>query len=378
MKYRKFGKLDWQVSALGFGIMRLPTEGKDYGKIRFNEAKKIVRHAIDSGVNYLDTAWIYHRENSEGFLGEILADGYREKVKIATKMPTWMIEKPDDLDRFFDIQMDRLKIDHMDFYLLHALQHDWWDKMKRFKYLDWAERKMADGAIGHLGFSFHDKFPLFRQIIDDYDNWTLAMVQHNYMDAEREAGVRGIDYAFDRGLAIVVMEPLRGGQLAKEPPDDVKRILDAAVPGRSAAEWALKWVWDQEKVSVVLSGMSSMEQLDQNLKTVENSEAACFTSREFMAIAHARKAYETKAPVLCTDCRYCLPCSQGVSIPFVFEYFNTAKIYGALETAKALYAYLGEGSNAGRCTECGECMKHCPQHLDIISLLKECHAFLKK
>ncbi|MCK5132150.1 MAG: aldo/keto reductase [Candidatus Sabulitectum sp.] len=376
MKYRKFGKLDWEVSALGFGAMRLPTEGKDYGKIRTEEARTLIRHAIDNGVNYLDTAWIYHRENSEGFLGNALADGYRKKVKIATKMPTWMVEKPGDLDRFFDAQMERLQIDHIDFYLLHALQQDWWDKMKRFHFLDWAEKKMTDGVIGHLGFSFHDKFPLFKQIIDDYDNWALAMVQHNYMDADREAGLQGIDYAADKGLAIVVMEPLRGGQLAKEPPEDVKQILEDAVPGRSPAEWSFRWLWNQDNISVVLSGMNTMEQLRQNLHTVENAKIRSFTGIEFKAIANTRKAYESKAPILCTDCWYCMPCPQGVEIPSVFDYFNTARIYSDLPTAKAYYASLGEENNAAKCTLCGRCIEHCPQHLDIIKLLKECHVLL--
>ncbi len=376
MRYRKFGKLDWEVSALGFGVMRLPVEGKDYGKIRRAEAKNLIRHAINNGVNYLDTAWIYHRENSEGFLGETLAGGYREKVKIATKMPTWMVDKPDDLDRFFDAQMERLQIDHIDFYLLHALQKDWWDRMKRFHYLDWAERKMADGVIGHLGFSFHDKFPLFKTIIDDYDNWSLAMVQHNYIDAFREAGIQGIKYAADKGLAIVVMEPLRGGQLAKEPPSDVKDILERAVPGRSAAEWGFRWLWDQGNISVVLSGMSSIEQLEQNLVTVDSTRIGSFTSIEHKAIEDTRKAYEVLAPIGCTDCRYCMPCPQGVAIPFVFDYFNMAKVYDDLSTAKALYAYLGEESNASKCTLCGNCIEHCPQNLKIMDLLKRCHSVL--
>ncbi|MCD4708846.1 MAG: aldo/keto reductase [Candidatus Sabulitectum sp.] len=376
MKYRKFGKLSWEVSALGFGAMRLPTEEKDYGAIREAEAGELIRYAIDHGVNYLDTAWIYHRENSEGFLGKVLSDGYRERVRIATKMPTWMIEKPEDLDRFFDAQMERLQVDQIDFYLLHALQTDWWDNMKRFHYLDWAEKKMADGAIGHLGFSFHDKFSLFKRIIDDYDNWTLAMVQYNYMDVRREAGLQGVQYAADKGLAVVVMEPLRGGQLAKEPPEDIKQILETAAPGRSAAEWGLRWLWDQEKISVVLSGMSTLEQLKQNIKTVESSEIGGLTAEEHTAVNDVRKAYESKASILCTDCRYCMPCPQGVGIPFVFNYFNMVRIYNDLQTAKAYYAFMGEDSNAANCTMCGECMEHCPQHLDIINLLKECHTLL--
>jgi len=376
VNYRKFGKLNWEASALGFGIMRLPTREKNYGDIIEEESQKMVRYAIDHGVNYLDTAWNYHMENSESFLGKALADGYRAKVKIATKLPCWLVEKPEDLDRFFDAQMERLQLTHIDFYLLHALQKNWWDKMKSFHYTDWAERKMADGVIGHIGFSFHDKFPLFKEIIDDYPNWALAMVQHNYMDAQKEAGIEGISYAVDRGLAVVAMEPLRGGQLAKEPPDDVRAYFSETVPGRSAAEWGLKWLWSQKDISVVLSGMTTMEQLRENLKIADSSSEGCMTPEEHKAVASTRQAYEAKAPILCTDCRYCMPCPFNVGIPFVFEYCNMARMYNDLRMAKAHYAFLGEESSAANCTQCGECVKHCPQHLDIINLLKDCHAIL--
>lgn len=376
MKYRKFGKLDWRASTLGFGIMRLPVKDKDYSAIIEEEAVKLVRYGIDNGINYLDTAWNYHRENSEGFLGKALADGYREKVRIATKMPCWLVEKPEDLDRFFDEQMQRLNVEHIDFYLLHALQRDWWDKMKKFNYIDWAERKMADGLIGHLGFSFHDKFPLFKQIIDDYDNWTLCMVQHNYMDAEKEAGLEGIQYAVDHGLAVIAMEPLRGGQLAKEPPPDVKEIFYRENKDRSPVEWALKWVWDQKNISLILSGMSTLEQLKQNLEAADTSDRGELTDTDHEAVAGVRRAYESRASIGCTDCRYCMPCPHGVAIPFIFDYFNTVKIYDDLRMAKAMYAFLGEDNNAAKCTLCGKCIEHCPQHLNIMNLLKECHALL--
>jgi predicted aldo/keto reductase-like oxidoreductase len=376
LKFRKFGKLGWEASALGFGIMRLPVREKNYGDILFEESLKMVRYAIDHGVNYLDTAWNYHMENSEPFLGRALADGYRAKVKIATKMPCWLVEKPEDLDRFFDTQMERLQLTYIDFYLLHAIQKNWWDKMKSFHYIEWAEKKIADGVIGHIGFSFHDKFPLFKQIVDDYDNWALAMVQYNYMDAEREAGFKGVQYAADKGLAVVAMEPLRGGQLAKEPPHDVKAIFSKTIPGRSAADWGLKWLWNQKNISVVLSGMTSMEQLIQNLESADNAAEGCLTPEELLTISAVRKAYEEKAPILCTDCRYCMPCPHGVGIPFVFEYYNIIRMYSDLRMAKALYAFLGEENSASQCTLCGECMKKCPQHLDIINLLNECHATL--
>jgi len=378
LRYRKFGKLDWEASALGFGIMRLPVLEKDYGRIDEENARRMVRSAIDSGVNYLDTAWNYHRDNSEGFVGRVLADGYREKVRIATKMPCWLVEKPDDLDRMFDTQMERLQVEHIDFYLLHALQRDWWDKMKSMGYLDWAEKKISEGVIGHLGFSFHDRFPLFKRIIDDYDSWTMTMVQHNYMDAEKEAGTAGIKYARDRGLAVIAMEPLRGGQLAKEPPAEIDELFHNGNKDRTPAEWGLRWLWDQEEISLVLSGMSSSAQVEENIRIASETYPGCLDSSERETIRQVKGAYEARAGIGCTDCRYCMPCPSGVAIPFVFEYYNMAKMYDDLPSAKGHYAFLDEENRADRCTACGKCLEHCPQHLEIVDLLKECHALLKK
>ena len=378
MRYRKFGRLDWEASVLGFGIMRMPVLEKDYGRIDEENAKKMVRSAIDSGVNYLDTAWNYHRDNSEGFVGRVLSDGYREKVRIATKMPCWLVEKPDDLDRLFDTQMERLQVDHVDFYLLHALQRDWWDKMKSMGYLDWAEKKISEGVIGHLGFSFHDRFPLFKRIIDDYDSWTMTMVQHNYMDAEKEAGTAGIKYARDRGLAVIAMEPLRGGQLAKEPPAEIGKLFHNEDRDRTPAEWGLRWLWDQEEISLVLSGMSSSAQVEENIRIASETYPGCLDSSERETIRKVKSAYEARAGIGCTDCRYCMPCPSGVAIPFVFEYYNIAKMYDDLPNARGHYAFLDEENRADRCTACGKCIEHCPQHLEIVDLLKICHGLLKK
>ena len=378
LKHRKFGQLDWEVSILGFGIMRLPHNGDDYGDILEEEASSILHYAIDNGVNYLDTAWNYHNGNSEIFLGKALRGGYREKVRIATKLPSWKIEKRDDFDIFFDEQMERLQIDHLDFYLLHALQRDWWDKVKNLGFLDWAEKKMADGAIGHIGFSFHDKFPLLKRIIDEYDNWTLALLEYNYMDIEYQAGKRGIQYASDNGLAVLVMEPLRGGLLAKQPPADVKKLFNNAPVQRTPADWSFQWLWNQKQITTLLSGMSTMEQLQQNIASACTSDVGTMSSSELELIEKVREAYEKRAPIPCTRCRYCMPCPQGVAIPWIFEYFNMSVMYEDLQTARAYYAFLGEDSSASLCNECGKCLEHCPQHIDIIALLKESHKLLAK
>lgn len=376
MRYRKFGKLDWEVSALGLGVMRMPVKDGDHGVIDEDRAGEIIRRAIDGGVNYLDTAWNYHRDNSEGFLGRFLAGGYREKVRIATKMPCWLVEKPDDFDRFFHEQMERLQVDHIDFYLLHALQRDWWDKMKDFGYLEWAEEKMSRGLIGHLGFSFHDKYPLFRRILEDYDNWTLAMVQHNYMDEEKEAGTSGISLAREKGLAVIAMEPLRGGELAKEPPREVKKVFQETLPGRTPVEWALRWLWDQEDITMVLSGMSSPEHVEQNISLAGATHPGCLGEEEREAIERVRELYLSRAPIGCTDCRYCMPCPEGVAIPFIFDYFNIAEMYDDIRLARAGYAFIDAENRADRCTGCRRCEEHCPQHLPIADLLVKCHGFL--
>lgn len=376
MKYRKFGKLDWEVSALGFGTMRLPHIEGDYAAILEDQAEAMLHRAIDAGVNYVDTAWPYHRGESERFLGRALRDGYREKVRLATKMPSWRINTADDFDIHFDEQLERLQTDRIDFYLIHALQRDWWDRVKGLGVLDWCERKMADGVIGHLGFSFHDKSPLFRRIVDDYDNWTLAMIMYNYMDTEYQAGREGLEYAAGKDLAIVVMEPLRGGLLAKEPPAPVARLFSGAPAERTLADWALQWLWNLEEVSVVVSGMSTIEQVEENLACAEASGIGLMTDAEIRFLERVRVEYEKKTVIPCTDCRYCLPCPQGVAIPRVFEHYNLYAVYEELKTAKEQYAFLGDESNASLCNRCGQCEVNCPQHIEIMDWLEKSHELL--
>ncbi len=258
MQYRTFGKLDWQSSALGFGAMRLPTLNDDPAQIDEALAAKMIRHAIDQGVNYVDTAWPYHRGESEPFIGRVLQDGYREKVKLATKMPTWLTEKPEDFDTYLDQQLKRLQTDHIDFYLLHALEGKRWAKIRDLGVREWAERAIADGRIRHIGFSFHDEHNIFTQIIDEYDHWEFCQVQYNFMDLHYQAGITGVRYAAERGLAVVIMEPLRGGRLAQNPPPDiVAKLWAQAEQQRSPADWALQWLWNQPEISLVLSGMSA-------------------------------------------------------------------------------------------------------------------------
>ena len=264
MQYRPFGKLDWKVSALGFGAMRLPILENDSSKIDEAEAIRMIRYAIDEGVNYIDTAYPYHGGASEPLVGRALQDGYRERVRLATKLPIWLVESPADFDKFLNEQLTRLQTDHIDFYLLHGLNKTNWPKMQSLNVINWLEQARASGRIRHIGFSFHDSVDVFKQIVDGYDHWDFCQIQYNYMDIERQAGTEGLKYAAARGLGVIVMEPLLGGRLV-EPPEVVQEIWDSAPVKRTPANWALQWVWDQPEVPLILSGMSTMQQVEQNV-----------------------------------------------------------------------------------------------------------------
>jgi len=373
MRYRTFGRLDWKPSALGFGAMRLPTIDGDLGKIDEPEATRMIRFAIDHGVNYVDTAYPYHQEASEPFLGRALQDGYREQVRLATKMPCWRIEGAEDFDRYLDEQLERLQTDHIDFYLLHGLNGESWPKVRDLGVLRWAEKAIGDGRTHHLGFSFHDRREVFEEIVDASDLWLFCQIQYNLMDIEYQAGSRGLEYAANRGLALVVMEPLRGGQLTKNVPPDVQKIWDSAPRKRTPADWALQWVWNHPEVSVVLSGMSTMEQVEQNIASANESGPATLTGEELGLIGCVRDRYQALSRIPCTDCRYCLPCPSGVNIPHVFEIYNDAMIYGDEQQAQMSYSWLDKEERANVCVECGECLEKCPQQIDIPDWLAKAH-----
>jgi hypothetical protein len=377
MKYRKFGKLDWKVSALGFGAMRLPVINGDHAVINEPESIKMIRYAIDHGVNYIDSAYFYHRGNSEVLVSKALRDGYREKVRIATKLPCGDVHVEQDIDRLFNEQKTRLQTNKVDFYLLHGLNKTEWPKVRDFGVLKWAERKMAEGQIGHLGFSFHDDYNVFQEIIDAYDNWTMTQIQYNYMDEQTQAGTKGLEYANKKGLAVVVMEPIRGGRLAK-PPEKVAKIWAGAPVQRTPAEWALRWVWNHPEVATALSGMGNMEQVIENLAYAEHSQPHNLTPDELALISKARDAYVSLTAVACTGCRYCMPCPNDVDIPRVFEFYNEAMIYDTVAEQRRMYNFPGrfKDHRADKCTKCDQCVDKCPQKLAIPELLEKAHEFL--
>jgi hypothetical protein len=377
MQYRKFGKLNWQASALGFGAMRLPTIGGDRTAIDEVEATRMVRYAIDHGVNYVDTAYPYHGGASEPFVGRALRDGYRERVRVATKQPCWLVKEPADFDRLLDEQLDRLQVGPIDFYLLHGLNAERWQEMRGLGVLDWAEKAMAAGKFGHLGFSFHDRYDAFRDILAGYDNWTFCQIQYNYMDEEEQAGRRGLLDAAERGLAVVVMEPLRGGLLAGGVPAPVQALWDSAPVQRSAADWALQWLWSQPEVTVALSGMSAMDQVEENLVSADRSDGVPLTAEELVLVARVRDTYLSLSPIPCTNCGYCQPCPNNVVIPRIFELYNQVFMYEAKDRARMAYnQWIREEERANCCLQCGECEAKCPQGIAIMDWLEKAHDLL--
>jgi hypothetical protein len=381
MQYRKFGRLDWKVSALGFGCMRFPTRDGDpqSKKIDEKEAIRMLRHAIDSGVNYIDTAYPYHDGASEVVVGKALKDGYREKVKIATKSPVWQVEKAKDFDKYLDEQLKRLDLDHVDFYLFHGLgKKRWNDTILKLNLLDRADAALADGRIKHIGFSFHDDHKTFKTIVDGYDGWEFCQIQYNYMDIDNQAGTKGLKYAVSKGLGVVIMEPLLGGRLAN-PPKSILEIVKKSRKHRTPADLALQWIWNQPEVSVVLSGMSTMVQVKGNLVSAGRSKVGSMAQKDQDLIKSIRKKYRSMIPIPCTGCGYCTPCPSGVDIPGVFELYNNGFIHDDMGTSHNSYTrWFPEDERGDKCTQCKTCEKKCPQKIKISEQMSRVHKVLAK
>ncbi len=373
MKYRKFGEVEWEVSALGFGAMRLPFLEGDSSKIDKAEAIRMIRYSIDKGVNYVDTAYGYHGGNSERLVGEALKEGYRQKVALATKLPTWLIEKYEDFDKYLNEQLEKLQTDRIDFYLLHGLSRNRWPMIRDLGVTNWAEEKIEEGKIGYIGFSFHDEYSILKEIIDYYAGWTFCQLQYNYMDVEsssRGPGVKGLKYAAEKGLAVVVMEPIQGGRLSIAPPLDIQAIWNEAKTKRSGAEWALQWVWNQPEVSVVLSGMSTMTHVVENLESAARSKIGLLTESELNLIKRVQKKYSELGYIGCTKCDYCQPCPHGVFIPDILEILNLHYTSPRDDTKTAYHTSIPETNRASNCEQCGECEEQCPQGLPIMNLMR--------
>jgi predicted aldo/keto reductase-like oxidoreductase len=370
MKYRQFGNTGLKVSALGFGCMRFPIIGKDPSQIDEVKATEMIRHAIDQGMNYFDTAYPYHAEDfsrggaSEPFLARALSDGYREKVYLATKLPSWMVESRQDMDRFLDEQLERLDTDAIDFYLLHSLNRKTWDNLLRNDVVGFLNSALESGKIRYAGFSFHDEVGLFKEIVDTYD-WTFCQIMYNYFDEDFQAGREGLNYAARKGLAVVAMEPLRGGALVKGLPKEAREIMHEEVPGRSEVDWAMRWLWHQPEVSVVISGMTLMEHVTENLELAANVSDEPWTEQDQRAIDGVNRVINDLQRVNCTACGYCLPCPHGVNIPRNFSFVNDHHTLNDPSARMRYHNFLSDQEKASGCVACGECVEKCPQQISI-------------
>jgi len=372
MQFRTVPKNGDKLSVLGFGCMRLPLKGPNIDTPR---AINQIRNAIDNGVNYVDSAPPYHSGESEKVLGKALLDGYREKVKIATKLTPFMLSKAEDMEKMLNTSLRKLQTDHIDYYLLHGLEEEFWKKLQGFGALKFLEKAKANGKIVNMGFSFHGSIKTFKAIVDAND-WAMCQIQYNFLDEKTQAGTEGLNYAASKNLAVMVMEPLRGGALTGKLPNEVKQFYDNAKIQRSPAEWGLRWVWNHPEVTVVLSGMNDEKHIAENIKAADNAFPGAMKADELNTIKNVAESYRHLMKVQCTGCEYCMPCPQGVNISANFRIYNDYCMFGEEQQSRAMYGmmlmggFTGKNADASLCKECKQCMERCPQHIAIHEQLK--------
>lgn len=375
MRYRPHGLTGAAVSALGFGMLRLPmlADGKTVDE---TQTIDMVRHAIDNGLNYVDTGYVYLGAQSEKVTGKALANGYRDRVYLTSKSPWWVMERPEDFERIFDESRRRLGTDFIDFYHIHMIMHRGWkEKVVPFGLIDKINKLKADGKIRYAGFSFHDGVPLFKKVVDANPEWDFCLIQQNLLDTEHEAGLVGLNYAAANGLGVSIMEPLRNGFLVK-PPQEILAIYDKAKNKRPPVEWALDYLWNKPEVSVVVSGMNNMQNVVDNLAYASRSAPGMFTADDMATVGKAAKQYRSyPGAVPCTGCYNCIPCPQNVAIGYLFNMVNNQyRADGDLARAHRLVKYsmspVQRGDKPSACNECGECLPKCPQGINIPAELK--------
>ncbi|MEG1947302.1 MAG: aldo/keto reductase [Lachnospiraceae bacterium] len=363
MLYRTNPKNQEKLSILGYGCLRFSKKGTGIDQ---EKAEEEMRIAVENGVNYFDTAYTYN--GSEVCLGKFLAKGYRAQVKIATKLPHYYINQPQDMERYFLQQLERLQTDHVEYYLMHMLNDiAAWKRLKTLGIEEWIAEKKKSGQIENIGFSFHGNTENFKKIVDDY-NWDFCQIQYNYMDEHSQAGRRGLEHAYKKGMPVIIMEPLRGGRLVQGLPKSALKIIEKATPKRSPAEWGLKWLFHQPEVTVVLSGMNDPVQVKENLRIAGESEPGCFTEKDLEVIEKVKNEINRYMKVPCTGCGYCMPCPAGVDIPGCFSAYNTSYTdswYSGIKSYVMCTTLRTNRTNASNCLKCGKCELHCPQQIDI-------------
>ncbi len=369
MQYVDYGKTGLKVSRFGLGCMRFPSDRK--------EAIKMVRYALDNGVNYLDTAYIYG--DSEVVTGKALKDGYREKAILATKNPTWKVKKHADFEKYLDEELRRLGVDCIDVYLLHNLGHNNWKRIQRYDGLTFLDKMVQKGKIRHKAFSFHGTVEAFKNIVDSFD-WEMTQIQLNILDDAYQAGIEGLKYASGKGMAVVIMEPLRGGHIIDVVPDEVHALINSYPEKRPFIEWCFRWLYNMPEVTCVLSGTGTLDQLKQNIEIFNHAETDVMSDSDLNLIKKIKALYEAKNSINCTGCRYCMPCPANVAIPEIFRLYNSTKLMASHWVDREMYRdnLVPEKKGADQCIECGACMSHCPQGIQIPEKLKEAHRFLMK
>jgi len=383
MEYRQFGNLGFEVSRFGLGCMRLPLEVQPNGTVdetKIDEIKAIelIRYAIDHGVKYIDTAHGYHGGNSKYVVGKALRDGYREKVKVATKLPPWAVKETADFEKLLDMHLDAIQTDHIDFYLLHSLNRANWERIRDLGVLKFLDESLAKGKIRYPAFSFHGDLETFKEILNSYD-WKMCQIQLNFLDINIQAGLEGLRYAASKGIPVVIMEPLKGGKLATNVPKDILAKWDESPIKRSPQAWAFSWLANMPEVTMMLSGSSTLEQLKDSLEIFENTGVGKMSEEELKLVDEVRELYESKTKVGCTACNYCMPCPAGVHIPDIFRMYNGVSMYETLPPYQKAYNKLLSSSNgADKCVACGNCESVCPQSIEIIEKLKDAHKVLVK
>lgn len=369
MLYRQNPVNQEKLSILGYGCLRFPKKGT---AIDQEKAEEQMRAAIEHGVNYFDTAYTYG--GSEACLGKFLAKGYRDKVNIATKLPHYYIKKDGDMERYFMEELERLQTDHVEYYLMHMLNDvARWEYLQSYGIKEWIEEKKARGQIQNIGFSFHGGTENFKKVLDAYD-WDFCQIQYNYMDEHSQAGRRGLQYAHEKGLPVIIMEPLRGGRLVHGLPRDAAKLLEAEEPRRSPAEWGLRWLWNQPEVTVVLSGMNDIAQVEENVRIASDAEVGCMTEHDMEVIEKVKAEINRSIKVPCTGCGYCMPCPAGVDIPGCFAAYNTKHTdswYQGMKAYVMCTTLRTNPSNASKCVKCGKCEQHCPQGISIRKELEQ-------
>ena len=368
MQYVDYGNTGLKISRFGLGCMRFPDDE--------SEAIEMIRYALDHGVNYIDTAYLY--PNSEEIIGKALKDGYRNKTYIATKSPMWNITKHEDFEKYLDEQLLRLGTDYIDVYLFHNLELENWKKVKKYDGFTFMEKMIEKGKIRHKAFSYHGTLAMFKEVLDAYD-WEMAQLQVNILDEFKQAGLEGLKYAAGKGIATVIMESLRGGKIINNCPPEVIDMINDYPEKRSLVEWFFRWLYNLQEASVILSGTSTLEQLKDNLKIFENTDFNVMSAEDLQLTKRIREAFEKRNSINCTGCKYCIPCPKNVDIPEIFKLYNSSSML-ASSMDKVIYknSLIPAGSGADQCVNCGLCMKHCPQSLEIPKNLKIAHELLIK